>query len=102
MALDNPKRNVFFIVLDTGGMRQVIVEDHSSLDFEQWQRDVIRGLTIEGGYRATVVSAGEPAIERLSIVTLPAGGMVAFFTGEDIKRKMKRAEISQPVIHGVR
>lgn len=94
---NNAGENIFLIVVDGGGMRQVFSEDHTPLDFVKWQQMVVDSLMKEGGkYEARIMTMVPGGLEaRKVVVTLPAGGTVTFMTTDDMEAAKRKAELAQ-------
>lgn len=98
MAKNGVGENIYLIVLDTGGMRQVFTEDHSPDSFEAWQARVIENLEKKGTHRCTIrVQVEGGYIPRAVLVHAGcySGCTVSFMTADEIESAKRKAELAQ-------
>lgn len=98
MATNVSGENIYLIVMDMGGMRQVFTEDHTTRDFEDWQRHVIEQLQTHGSHKTTIRAQGIGGHETRHVL-VHAGAYsactVSFMTADDIESAKRKAELAQ-------
>lgn len=91
--------NSYYIVVDTGNVRQCIVQCDSPWSFEDWQEVVMGSLEEKGHYIAKVqVPDGTP---RETIVVVKGVCTIALLKREDIERAQRMAQMAQGGIIGM-
>lgn len=85
--------HVYYIVLDTGNMRQCMVQCHSPKTFEDWQTEVQSSINAKGFYPARVKMLDGQA--RQTMVVAKGACTVAFMTREDVENAKRMAQMAQ-------
>lgn len=86
--------SIYYIVLDAGGHRQLIVEDHSKENFSAWSAGVLHELKNKLTYTASVLTVeGE---HRHQLVSITGGAAtVGLYTWGDLDAIRRRAQLAQ-------
>lgn len=85
--------HVYFIVMDTGNVRQVMVQCHSPHTFDNWQIEVRNAIAKEGFYLAPVKMMDGNT--RTTMVIPKGACTLGFMTREDIETAKRMAQAAQ-------
>jgi len=85
--------HVYYLVLDTGNVRQCMVQCHSPKPFEEWQTEVQASINAKGFYTARVVMLEGQA--RNTMVVAKGACTIGFMTHEDVESAKRMAKMAQ-------
>lgn len=91
--LSSHGEHVYFIVVDTGNVRQMMVQCHSPKPFEDWQSEVQASINAKGFYPARVHMQNGQV--RNTMVIGKGACTLAFMTREDVETAQRMAQMAQ-------
>lgn len=85
--------NTYFIIVDPGSARQLVVTDMSEDSFDKWQTKVSAQLRMHSAYTASVTVPD--GTKRQTDVVVKGTALVMYMTKDDVESMQKRAQLIQ-------